>query len=152
MIRGVSFEINQSKNKKILSQILQAIDVQAYNWYNVVEQNEVWANFQGEAILCEENYSGIDFVKIINSEHYIIFLKLQAYCEGLNCHNICTYEEFMKDDCQLLILISDSEYVEIYTKTIEMADGICNTAKQNDFANVEYITDDNDCRTELNIL
>lgn len=152
MIRGVSFEINQSKNGKILSQILQTIDVKTYTWYNVIEQSEVWANFQGEDILLEENYNGDDFVKIINSEHYIIFLKLQAYFERLNCHNICTYEEFVKDDCQLLILISDSEYVEIYTKTLEIADCICNTAKQKGFANVEYITDDNDCRTELNIL
>lgn len=152
MIRGVSFKIKQHDNGKVLSRIFQSIDVKKYNWYNILDQNEVWANFQGEEILDEEYYAGNAFEELMDSEHYIIFLKLQAYFEKAECQNLFTYEEFMEDDCQLLLLISDSEYVEIYIKESDLASNIYSMAEKNGFSNVEYITDDNDSRMEFKIL
>lgn len=152
MIRGVSFRIKQHEHEKVLSKIFRFIDVKKYNWYNILDQNEVWADFQGEEIFDEEYYAGNDFETLINSEHYIMFLKLQAYIKKADYQNLLTYKEFMEDECQLLILVSDSEYVEIYAKEIDLVNCIYNLAEQKVFFDIEYITDDNDSRVEFNIL
>lgn len=152
MIRGVSFRTKQHEHEKVLSKIFQSIDVKKYNWYNILDQNEVWADFQGDEIFDDEYYSGNDFEALINSEHYIIFLKLQAYFKRVVYKNLLTYKEFIEDDCQLLVLVSDSEYVEIYAKEIDLINHIYGLAKQNGFFDIEYITDDNDSRVEFNIL
>lgn len=152
MIRGISFRTKQHEHEKVLSKIFQSIDVKKYNWYNILDQNEVWADFQGDEIFDDEYYSGNDFEALINSEHYIIFLKLQAYFKRVVYKNLLTYKEFIEDDCQLLVLVSDSEYVEIYAKEIDLINHIYGLAKQNGFFDIEYITDDNDSRVEFNIL
>lgn len=152
MIRGVSFRIKQHEHEKVLSKIFRFIDVKKYNWYNILDQNEVWADFQGEGIFDEEYYSGNDFETLINSEHYIMFLKLQAYIKKTDYQNLLTYKEFIEDDCQLLILVSDSEFVEIYAKEINLVNCIYDLAEQKVFFDIEYITDDNDSRVEFNIL
>ena len=136
----------------MLSKILRFIDVKKYNWYNILDQNEVWADFQGEEIFDEEYYAGNDFETLINSEHYIVFLKLQAYIKKADYQNLLTYKEFMEDECQLLILVSDSEYVEIYAKEIALLKHIYSSAEKNAFFDIEYITDDNDSRIGFNIL
>lgn len=152
MIRGVSFRIKQYEHEKILSKILQFVDVKKYNWYNVLDQNEVWRNFQGEEILKEKYYSGENFEIIINSEHYILFLKLQAFFERVNYQNLFTYKEFKESECQLMILVSDSDYVEIYAKEIALVNYIYDAAEQNNFSEIEYITEDNDTRMEFNVM
>lgn len=152
MIRGISFRIEQRENGRVLSEIFQSIDVKKYNWYNILDQNEVWKNFAGEKSLGEEYYSGNDFEKIINSEHYILFLKLQAYFKMVNYQNLHTYKEFVEDNCQLLVLVSDSEFVEIYAKEITVLKHIYDTAEENEYFDIEYITDDNDSRIGFNVL
>lgn len=152
MIKGVSFRIEQCEHEKVLFKIFQFIDVKKYNWYNVLDQNEVWKNFEGEKCLKEEYYSGNEFENVINSEHYVLFLKLQAYQKTVNYQNLHTYKEFAEDNCQLLVLVSDSEFVEIYAKELPVLKNIYGFAEQNAFFDMEYITDDNDSRTVFNIL
>lgn len=152
MIKGVSFRIEQCEHEKVLFKIFQFIDVKKYNWYNVLDQNEVWKNFEGEECLKEEYYSGNEFENVINSEHYVLFLKLQAYQKTANYQNLHTYKEFAEDNCQLLVLVSDSEFVEIYAKEFPVLKNIYGFAEQNAFFDMEYITDDNDSRTVFNIL
>ena len=152
MIRGISFKVKQREKGKVLSEIFQSINVKKYNWYNILDQNEVWKNFEEGESFREEYYSGDDFEALINSEHYIIFLKLQAYFKIMKWRNLLTYKEFTEDDCQLIILVSDGEHVEIYAKEISLLKHIYSSAEKNGYWAIEYITDESDRRAGFDIL
>ena len=61
------------------------------------------------------------------------------------------YEDFCKSNCQLLLLIADCRYVEIYTKDPNIAKVIYENALLSDYTEVEYVTDSNDCRERMDI-
>ena len=151
MTRGVSFDIPQITGNS-LWQILNCLDVEKYCWYNIDSQNEVWESPHGELFFKKEFYDGEEFLKCIALDHYIIFLKLQAYFDNSNFFDIHTYEEFQKSDCQLLLLINDCEYVEIYAKDQAVIEAIYENALKNNFTKVKYTTESNDGRTKMDVL
>ena len=150
MLAGVSFKLSTSD--KALWQIFKSIDVTKYNWYNIDNQNEVWLNYQGGVWLNKEYYRGEEFLNKIVDDHFIIFLKLQAYLENDNFFDIQTYEEFQKSDCQLLLLIYDCVYVEVYAKDQSILKSVYENASRNDYSDLEYITKTNMKRSNMNII
>lgn len=151
MIRGVSFEIPQ-KTTNTLWKILSAIDISKYFWYCVKNQTEVWNNVFNNDFFSKEYYDGDSFSKCIRFDHYIVFLKLQAHSFPHFFHNIHSYDEFFKSDCQFIILAYDCEFVEIYIKDRIAADSIFKRAKLLGYNNVHYITASNDVRIKMDVL
>lgn len=151
MIRGVSFKIPQISGN-VLWQMLKCIDVKKYNWYNIINQCEVWENYNGGVSFEKEYYDGKRFLQNIMSEYYIIFLKLQAYFDNGKFSDIHTYKDFQESDCQLLLLIYDCEYVEIYSKDITDLNLLYENALKNNYIEIGYITGNNDGRTKMDIL
>ena len=151
MIRGVSFKIPQMAGN-ILWQMLKCIDIEKYSWYNIKNQCEVWKNYNGGVGFEKEYYDGKSFLQNIISEHYIIFLKLQAYVDNGKFFNIHTYKDFQESDCQLLLLIYDCEYVEIFIKDMNVAKALHKSDLKNNYTEVGYITENNDGRTRMDIL
>ncbi len=78
MVRGVSFEISQ-KTAYTLSDIFKTVHMEQFYWYVVQAQTETWDKPFGEDFFKKEIYSGNEFSKTIQEEHFIVFLKLQAY-------------------------------------------------------------------------
>lgn len=152
MIRGVFFKISQTMNNVILWPILECIDVEKYNWYNIESQCEVWADSQGSDFFKLKYYDGKNFSKHIRSRHFIVFLKLQAYFETGEFGDIHTYEEFLACSCQILLLINDCEFVEIYAKDQKVIKTLFENALAHNYKEVEYITDINDGRTRMDVL
>ncbi len=150
MIRGVSFKVLPSK--RILWKILKCLDIKKYCWYNIVDQCEVWANYSGGICFEKGYYDGKCFLQNIMSDHFVIFLKLQAYKENGNFFELHTYDEFQKSDCQILILINDCEFVEIYVKDIFHAKLIYQNAAKEGFKDIRYITESNDSRTKMDLV
>lgn len=150
MIRGVSFKITPSRY--VLREIFKCINVENYCWYNIEGQNEVWSNYFGGIALEKDYYNGKDFLQQINTEHNIIFLKLQAYFENGDFFNIHTFEAFQKSDCQLLLLMYDCISVEIFAKDQLVIKAIYKNVFTNEYTNVEYINEVNDGRTKMDIL
>lgn len=151
MIIGVTFEIQQALSDS-LWQILKCIDVEKYCWYNIMSQNEVWKNYDGGESLQDYVYNGTEFKKEIMNIYYIVFLKFQAYFEGDYFYDIHTYNEFKNSDCQIILLISDCENVEVFVKDLLVAESIYKNAVDNDFSNVEYITETSNQRTEMKVI
>ncbi|MCL2136436.1 MAG: DUF2691 family protein [Coriobacteriia bacterium] len=149
MIKGVTFLIPQATTD-MLRQILENINVEGYFWRNIVEQDEVW-NASGERYLDEESYDGKAFKELIQQDHYIIFIKLQAYFAEGDYDNISYYEDFVLSDCQIVVLIFDNINVHIYTKDEGVAKSLYENAVQR-FEEVEYLTDTYDTRTGFDIL
>lgn len=151
MIRGIRFIIPQLTTNT-LWKIFKNTDIATYNWYNIEEQNEVWTNPGGKDFFDSEYYTGESFQEKIKLDHFIVFLKLQAYKKGGVFSSIHTFSEFKESECQVLLLAFDCEFVEIYVRDIELAGMICENARAEHFESIEYITDDNDDRTILDVM
>lgn len=153
MIRGVSFKIIEREDR-ILKEIFDNINVLKYNWYSIEEQREAWSFLDSgeKGFLEDEYYQGKKFFEVINENHYIVFLKLEAYLEETNCYNIHTYEEFQSSKCKILLLIYDCNFVEIFAKEENVIRNIYENVRMKRFGEVEYITDMNDERTVLDVL
>ena len=116
-------------------------------------QNEHSFNEMDESIFLNKNINGGTFLKIILEESYtVIFANIKAYVYPIKYSSIENYDEFVKSECQLVILCTDVFYYEIYAKNIFMIEVLNNNAKENNFYDVEYITDENDGRTSFSVI
>lgn len=149
MIRGVSFEIPQTMSDALWG-ILGHLNVAKYYWYNIESQTEVWAEHEGD-FFNKGCYDGESFSKCIRSPHYIVFLKLQAYLSEGKFYDIHTYDEFLKSDSKILLLVYDCAFVEIYLKDQDVANIIYQSAEAARFKAVQYITKTNDLRVKMDV-
>jgi hypothetical protein len=150
MFIGVSFKIPQ-KVGIVLWQILNCINVEKYFWY--IYQDEVWEKTPfGDVFFKNDGYDGNNFLQRILCDHYIVFLKLQAFFNDDENLYIHTYEEYKKSDCQLLLLIYDCEFVDIYAKDQILIETIYENARKYNYTNLKYITEENDPRTNMDVL
>lgn len=151
MIKGISFKISQSLKSKVLYQIFDCINIEQLCFYNIESQHESWRNQDGDELFTKSFYSSEEFIQLVSSEAYVIFLKLQIYFILHRFKEIHTYAEFKNSDCQLLLLINDGEFVDIYIKDIEITKAIYRTAIHNNYIDVQYIRD-NDDRKRMDVL
>lgn len=150
MIRGVSFNIPQ-KTSNILFQILKCIKTENFHWYNIMSQTEVWDSSHCFDFFEDDYYDGEKFLNLIFLEHFVLFLKLQAYSNPDDFSELHTYEEFINSNCQLLLLIYDCEFVEIFIKDSLLSKVIYKNALLNGFTKVKYITEENDSRVCMDV-
>ena len=149
-MRGISFTITNHSN--ILYQILKCIYIKKYIWYNIESQNESWQNTPENNLFDSCYYDGKKFLECIKSNHFVIFLKLQAYYKNGNFFDIHTYDDFIKSDCQLILLVYDCSYIEIYSKNQDEITAIYNNALKNNYLDIKLITDNNDMRKTFDLL
>lgn len=147
MLRGISFLKENGRGK--LCKIFEGIDVTNFNWYYVADESEVWTDNENEEYFDKKYYSGKEFLRCIDKDGYVIFLKLQAYSGDVKVENVTSYEEYVKSDCQIIVLIYDCEYVEIYCKDTKLTKSFFDQVKRMNYGNVELITDENDRRTSF---
>ncbi|MCZ2257870.1 DUF2691 family protein [Sporosarcina sp. G11-34] len=89
------------------------------------------------------------FKQISENEYYLIFTDLKAFKNVASATEIETYEDFLKSDCQFVLLLVDSSYVTIYSKDKTTILSLYNQVLGANYENVKYITDGNDKRTTL---
>ena len=154
---GVSFEISQSEVHN-LELILKPIDVANYRWLNIRGQTEsfLFPFEQNIELFDQELFDAAYLSERIQQKHFIIFLKLQAYRSdesntNADFNNIDTFEEYINSNCQMVILIYDCEYVEIYSKNEQELHNFYLNALRSNFSNVCMITEENMWRTRMNI-
>ena len=150
MLRGVSFQIPQGYSDS-LNQILRNIDVEKYHWYNDTSQAETWNPNSEDDFFVMDEYNGPEFKELIRQSYLILFLRLLAFQVPDEFTHISSYSDFLSSACCMIILIYDCENVEIYSKDIQEIEILYNSALENGYTGVEYITDSNDGRTSMNI-
>lgn len=142
MIRGIKFKI-PNKWGYILKDILKDISLENYI-VKINEDNEIWIE-NDKQLLEEKIIEGEKFSKLISKNlYYTIFANIHIYEKESKISNIKTYEQFLKSDCEIIILIIDSIDVCIYVKNKEILNRIELNVKENKFKNINYITDEND--------
>ena len=151
-IKGVSFNVSSLKSNHILRDIFKCIDVNGYIWYIIKSQSEIWDELYSYELFYKTKYYGGEFTQLINNSHCINFLKLQAYSEDNIFVNIHTYDEFEKSECQIMVLIYDCEFVEIYAKEFCLVKRMFEGINLLGAKNVDYITDINDTRYKMDVI
>jgi len=153
MIRGISFEI-PNEYGRFLEDILKPFKVEDHNWWiggeesYIIQDGKLDALFTG-LIECMEGETLRNVIK--NNDYYLIFQDLKAFPKGSKPIDIRTYDDFLRSNCELALLIVDSSYTTIYCKNVELVEGLYSNARKQDYTNIEYITDENDFRTGLSV-
>lgn len=150
-MRGLSFKISNPRGLPLL-EIFKCFNVKNYYWYVVGSQNDAWDSYMERVLLDHFAYDGFSFYETISQEHFVIFLKLQAYFPNDEYDEILSYDDFQKSECQLLLLIHDCCYVDIYMKDQAMLEEMYQYVVSRGCQNVRYINDDNDTRTKMSVL
>jgi len=151
IVRGVEFSVPQ-RTSNVLYDILECVNDKQFNWYNTIGQDEIYLEHMGRLLFDKDFYKGEDFYQLIQKDHYVIFLKLQAYCKNGIFSEVHTYNEFEESDCQLLLLIYDSKWFEIYAKDKTLVQALYEKAASLGYSDIHYKTDDNDHRTKMDVI
>lgn len=144
-MRGISFKVFD-RDDHILFTILKGIDVRE-RWWSI-SQDEIYSK-KDESIFQSKNIDGETFLKIISEEKYLmIFANIKAYTNPVYDSYIENYDEFLKSECQIVIICSDVFFYSIYAKDSSIIEIIAKNVKDNEdnFYAIEYITDENDGR------
>lgn len=153
-MRGIRFYIRKEYGK-YLWEILKPIDFLKYTWY--VDQDEIlfFNKKEGKVFnnfFTRDIFTGEEFKKCITKDNYFICsVNIQAYPIDDPKDNILSYDDFKKSKCEILLLCVDSKYVELYSKNDIFIKRLFHMCMQNEYQNVEYITDENDDRAELRL-
>ncbi len=134
---GISFKIS-NKYDIILYKILENIKLE--NQYICKIKEEEVLGESGDCFFNGTIYKWGDFETVIkNKKHYPIFLNLQIYCNSNDSQKISNYKEFLDSDCQLILFITDNEYVEVYAKNLDNLDLINKNAIKYNFKDIKFI-------------
>lgn len=150
-MRGLSFKISNPRGLPLL-QILTCVNVKNYYWYVAGSQNDTWDSQMERLLLDHFVYDGLSFCNTLKQEHFVIFLKLLAFFPHDKYDEILSYDDFQKSKCQLLLLIHDCTYVDLYIKDQTIIEETYQYAVGSGFQNVRYIKDDNDARTKMSVI
>lgn len=149
-MRGIGFQIPNGY-LGLFSDITKSIEINRYSWFILEDQvfNKS-SDTSNEFFFNADRYKGNDFQKKITDEdYYVIFVNLQAYFSDNDFIEINTYDDFQNSNCEIMILISDGIFVDVYAKDENIIETIRLNAQRNNFTKIAYITDENDNRTEF---
>lgn len=149
MKRGVFFELSNEYGKYLFD-ILQSIPLESYNWHIGYEEILMVDRVNETLFEDYEEIEGDELRRIIDSNtYYAIFAELKAFPKTSTITEIDTYEDFVSSDCEVIVLLVDCVYVEMYIKNQEVLETMYKHAKQMNYTRVEYIDDKNDGRTRM---
>lgn len=153
MNRGISFEI-PNEYGSALKDMLAPFPIAAYNWYIGGEESYRVVDNEMEPLFAQAYFGmkGSELQQIIAHPNvYLIFQGLKAFPFHSEVLDVRTYDEFVKSECQFLLLVIDSVYVAMYGKNQDLLADLYHNAVNQGYEKVQYITDDNDCRTKLSV-
>ncbi len=131
-----------SSYEKLIYTLLKGIDFKKYDFYVVEDEIIV----EGGNKKFPDKIVGDEFLDYFSKDdYYVIFLNLQIYNKGVEAFDIYDYNEFLKSDCQFILLVTDNRYIECYFKDENIKDVVL---KNLDANNISYDikTLDNDGR------
>lgn len=87
-------------------------------------------------------YNYLDTIDILKPEYYIVFLKATFFKErDCNSFDVSNLNEFLLSQCNSMLFITDSKYVNIITKDSNLVSQIKNNVMLNKFEDFETSED-----------
>jgi hypothetical protein len=141
MIRGLKFKIPNEYNF-FINKITDGINKDTYVWK--IFEDQVFGE-DCDFMFDSDIYIGQEFNEIISkSPYYLTALNLQVFPCETNIQQVKNYNEFLNSNCELVFLMCDVIFVDIYSKSMKIIEIIRLNAQNNNFQEIEYITDEND--------
>lgn len=137
---GIRFKI-PNKSDTYISKILKNIGREDNIWY--IKEEEILNKM--DYLFDKEIYTNSEFKGIISKPHYIVFANIQLY-KNNNIKEINNYDDFINSDCSLILFITDSEFVDVYSKEEKFIDFIKQNAIDNEFKDIKIISNESEIR------
>lgn len=151
MIIGISVELPNSSGR-YLEKLFEKIDIDKYVW--AVSDDEVLYiedNMQKKSLFSSNVVHGADVKRRVSiDEYYLVFLDIKGFNNIDDIIEIETYDEFVKSKCEIVMLCSDSSYVDIYCKNTNDLLSIVSNCNKHNFA-YEAIDENNNLRTKMSV-
>ena len=146
-MRGFFLKMRSFKINSILNTLLTNINVEDFNW--LILESEVYK--KADPVDFDGKYTGIEFKKALKDldSCYIVRINIQASKKVIDA--VEYYDEYINGECELVILIHDVIYNEVYCKLAKECDLIKKNCLQLDYDEFEVINDDSDCRTVFRV-
>ena len=146
-MRGFFLKMRSFKINSILNTLLTNINVEDFNW--VILESEVYK--KADPVDYDGKYTGKEFKKALKDldSCYIVRINIQASKRVIDA--VEYYDEYINGECELVILIHDVIYNEVYCKLAKECDLIKKNCLKLDYDEFEVINDDSDCRTVFRV-
>ncbi|MEL7568270.1 MAG: DUF2691 family protein [Dehalobacterium sp.] len=136
---GLDIQVKNVYNN-YLYKIFYGIDLLNYLWEIITddflyyEHGEIQEQFFGADVM-----NANEFIKCISRDsYYMIFVDIKAYRLGSEHMKIKTLEDFLKSDCEMILLCTDSTFIEFYCKDRDILDKVYNNCIGDNFVKTEY--------------
>ena len=94
-----------------------------------------------ETLFGADILSGEEFSKCISSDsYYMIFTDIKAYPLGKDCIKIETLADFLESNREIVLLCTDSTFIEFYCKDRNILDQVYNNCLGDGFEEVKYVS------------
>lgn len=153
MIRGVKFQIsNEKSSDQNIADILRPIPCALYSWNIGFTETYRYENDRctNNSIFGKQDVlDGNELDRVVNKHTYLaIFAELKAFPKTATVTDIGDYEDFVYSKCEIIILLVDCAYVDVYCKDTKLTEAVYDYAQQKGYSDLEYI-DNNDSRTRM---
>lgn len=121
---GWSFRI-PNKYGHVLLQIFDGIPIKKFTWR--IDEDDIYTLLDNEVccLFSSSTLDGIEFKeKISLPSYYTFFAKLQAFPNAKDVQELVTFGDYINSSCELVILITDGEFTEVYAKDQSYLDKI----------------------------
>jgi len=132
---GISFEIPNNYGSYI-KDIFKGLKLEDYYW-NIFDSEVL--NLQGKNLFLNNIYNSNTLSHFNNENYYLIFTNFQGYKYKNSYDNIKSYSEFLKSDCEIIVVIVDSIYVDIFAKSSKILNTIRKNAFDNGYMNIKSL-------------
>ncbi|WP_379968230.1 DUF2691 family protein [Ectobacillus sp. sgz5001026] len=153
MKRGVRYQILDEKSSdQNIADILKPIPCDLYNWDIGYTETHRYENNRmiHDSIFEEQDVlDGRELERVVNKHTYLaIFAELKAFPKTAIVSDIADYEDFVNSECEIIVLLVDCAYVDVYCKDINLTEEVYQYAQQKGYTDIEYI-DENDSRYKM---
>lgn len=138
-------------NLYLLMIFFKGILIENYIWS--FGRSEIYVYNQNKEYhkLSKQTIDGENLKDILCKIYLIVFADIKAFPNQQDICNVNNYSQFLHSSCEIALFISDCNYVEIYSKQEINCRIIFNNVNQLHCNHIEYITDNNDCRTTFSV-
>lgn len=138
-IIGLDIKVKAIHNNFIYK-ILKNIINKEYKWVIICDQIDVDGKIE-QGLFCKNVLLNNEFFNcIINKIYYMIFVDIKVYPINSKIDEINTISDFLKSNCELIFLCTDTSCLEIYSKDKSILKNIFNNCNDENFISIKYVT------------
>ena len=136
---GLDFKI-KNEYGDYLCKILHSVNVFKYNW-EIFSDDIICDGKDGSGLFNAYVIEGNDFFsKISKNKYYLIFADLKALPTNGTRKNITSFSDFWESDYEIVLLCSDSEFIEFYCKDEDIIEVVIKNCKKNNFDSLKILS------------